>query len=141
MATQLKHIQKAINKGDAESTATSTKSSTSAINTLSNFAEANSVPIYRQIQIVFFLIIACCLGANTATYLVSDLEWDNTHSYNNPISDIIRAQTMELMTVNSLLNIGDLIYYYVDYKTLNRTRIESYSPTQNYLTDILSTER
>jgi hypothetical protein len=113
MATQLKHIEKVINKGDVDSTATSTKSSTSAINTLSNFAEANSVPVYRHIQVVFFLIITCCLGANTATYLVSDLEWDNTKSYGNPTVDIIRSQTMELMTVNALLNIGDILFYYM----------------------------
>jgi len=80
MATQLKQIEKVINKGDADSTTASTKSSASAINILSNFAEANSVSTYRRIQVVFFLIIACCLGTNIATYLVSDLEWDNTNS-------------------------------------------------------------
>lgn len=71
MVNQLKKIE-AVIITDNESTASS-KSSTSAINILSTFAEGNTISVYKYIQVVFVIVIIACLGANLAGYMISKL--------------------------------------------------------------------
>jgi hypothetical protein len=125
---------------DAESTA-STKSSTFALKVLSVFAENNSVPVYRYIQVVFFVVIACCLGANLSNFLVADLEWDNTGRQKNPITDIIHVSTLQLLTVQSLNNFNDFLAYRNSGPIFNATRVNDYSSTLNYYENILNVQR
>jgi len=92
MAQELKQMMKnAIVSHDNKSTSTS-KSSNSAINTISAFSENSSVPIYVYILITFFIVLAICMSANLVAYLTTGLSWDNSIPDRNPINDTINLQ-------------------------------------------------
>lgn len=91
MTKELKKMENAIAYQDNESSA-STKSGTSAINTLSSFSESNSIPIYRYVLIAYIIVVALCVSSNLVGYLTADLSWNNTIRDNNPISDILNMQ-------------------------------------------------
>jgi len=71
--------------------------------------------IYRNIQLVFILVVLCCLCTNIGGNYSSDLEWDNRKSQYNPIYDIVDTLKINLIITKTLLNIGDLVSYKTNY--------------------------
>jgi len=120
------------------SSVSTSNSSISSISILSNFLENSFAPTYSYIQVVFFIVIICSLIVNLICYLSCGLAWENSTDADNPITDTIKAQTLELLTINSLLNTGDMLTYNVNNSTLNLTRLVLYTITLNYTADFIT---
>lgn len=56
------------------------------------------------------------------------------------MTDIIRGWTLELLTIQSLNAVGDMMAYSSGTTIFNATRVNSYSPTDNFIQSILNTE-
>lgn len=86
---ELRKMEKILVNYDHESSASSTKGISSAVNVLSNYSDNDSVPTYKWILLVFSGVLVVCLAANLGLFLFSSLEWDNSSPNRNPISDAI----------------------------------------------------
>lgn len=122
------------------SSASSSNNSPYSIGLLSNFIENSFAPTYCYIQVMFFIVIICSLIVNLIGYLSCGLAWENSTAAGNPITDTIKAQTLELLTINSLLNTNDILTYNSNYTTLNLTRLILYTIGGNYTADFMTVQ-
>jgi hypothetical protein len=117
---------------DQESSASSTKGISSAVNILSVFSENNTVPIYKYIMVTFFIVILLCVSINISFYKVQSLEWDNTQKLQNPVYDCTNFYQIMLINMKSELNLQDAISYQLYESSLNTTKIMSYFTSDTY---------
>lgn len=131
MTTHIKNLQDTMNDHKGSSTATSTQGIRS-VNVLSDFIEGNYGATYSYIQAVFMIVIVCALILNIIGYLICGLQWQNSSAQGNPISETIKAQTLQLLTINSLLNTGEMLAYNSNQTVFNQTKLLQYIPPNDY---------
>lgn len=62
-------------------------------------------------QLVFLMTITFCVLSNIGTFYVTDLPWDSSVATHNPINDTMNFYALQMLTVKSLLLLGDQQYY------------------------------
>jgi hypothetical protein len=87
-------MEKVLYNHDAESSTSSSKRGSAAVNILTNFSEANTAPLYRSLQLLFFATIVCCALSNVGAYYATSLPWDCTVAKDNPLNDTMNMYAL-----------------------------------------------
>lgn len=132
VGNELKRMEKMLLNYDQESSASSTKGISSAVNILSVFSENNVVPIYKYIVVTFFVVILLCMSISISFYMVKNLEWDNSRPGSNPVYDCTNFYQIMLLNMKAELNLQDALNYHLYNSSYDPATIASYFNTTSY---------
>lgn len=137
VGNELKRMEKMLLNYDQESSASSTKGISSAVNVLSVFSENNTVPIYKYIVATFLVVILLCMSINISFFMVKSLQWDNTTQLHNPIYDATNFYQVMLINMKAELNLEDALNYQLNAAILDPTVLNQYILSPTYSIQII----